>query len=64
VANDPHFVGARGTQFDFNGKPDRAFCLHTDARLHINMLMRGYLDDRTQGATVLSSGKAVRTWIK
>ncbi|CAI7793399.1 unnamed protein product [Closterium sp. NIES-54] len=29
VVNDPHLVGAYGTHFDFNGRPDKAFCLLT-----------------------------------
>ncbi|CAI5964572.1 unnamed protein product [Closterium sp. NIES-64] len=62
--NDPHFTGAEGTQFDFNGLPDQSFCLVTDARIHVNMRMRGYYDDRTVGASILKGGKAVRTWIK
>ncbi|CAI7876216.1 unnamed protein product [Closterium sp. NIES-54] len=44
--NDPHFLGAHGTRFDFNGLPRRSFCLYTDRRVHVNMAMRGYLDHR------------------
>eukprot|EP00850_Spirogloea_muscicola_P019523 SM000192S04918 [mRNA] locus=s192:261165:262753:- [translate_table: standard] len=66
VVNDPHFTGARGTGFDFNGVPGRSFCLLTDDRLHINMRLTGYLDGRsTVGASPLPNGKkAVRTWIR
>eukprot|EP00897_Mesotaenium_endlicherianum_P000304 jgi/Mesen1/10274/ME000785S09551 len=64
VSDDPHFVGAHGTRYDFNGEADKAFCLVSDKHLHVNMLLRGYLDNRTEGATVLKDGKAVRTWIK
>eukprot|EP00897_Mesotaenium_endlicherianum_P000638 jgi/Mesen1/10575/ME000085S09906 len=64
VKDDPHFVGARGTRFDFNGAPDTAFALVSDKDLEINMMLRGYYDNRTTGATVTESGKAVRTWIK
>eukprot|EP00897_Mesotaenium_endlicherianum_P005465 jgi/Mesen1/4947/ME000247S04225 len=64
VEDDPHFTGARGTRFDFNGEPDNAFCLVSDKNLHINMMLRGYYDNRTTGATLIKNGKAVRTWIK
>eukprot|EP00897_Mesotaenium_endlicherianum_P010961 jgi/Mesen1/9894/ME000070S09177 len=64
VKDDPHFVGARGTRFDFNGAPDTAFALVSDKDLEINMMLRGYYDNRTAGATVVEGGKAVRTWIK
>eukprot|EP00897_Mesotaenium_endlicherianum_P003935 jgi/Mesen1/356/ME000001S02665 len=64
VNDDPHFVGAQGTRYDFNGEPNAAFCLVSDKSLHINMLLKGYLDNRTEGATVMKDGKAVRTWIR
>ena len=63
VCNDPHFVGAHGTRFDFNGLPGEDYCLFTDSLVHINMHMIGYFDERTIGASVLEDGKAVRTWI-
>ncbi|GJP39164.1 hypothetical protein CLOM_g23557 [Closterium sp. NIES-68] len=62
--NDPHFQGAQGTRFEFNGAPEKTFCLLTDRNIHVNMQMRGYYDSRTVGATVLRNGKAVRTWIR
>ncbi|CAI5487612.1 unnamed protein product [Closterium sp. Naga37s-1] len=62
--NDPHFRGAHGTRFEFNGLPDKTFCLLTDRRVHLNMRMHGYLDDRTIGASIIRGGKAVRTWIR
>ena len=62
--DDPHFTGAQGTSFDFSGLPDKSFCLLSDTRIHINILLRGYLDNRTESATVISEGKAVRTWIR
>eukprot|EP00897_Mesotaenium_endlicherianum_P007153 jgi/Mesen1/6466/ME000033S05749 len=64
VKDDPHFVGARGTRFDFNGAPNIAFALVSDKDLEINMMLRGYYDTRTTGASVVKGGKAVRTWIK
>ncbi|CAI5992420.1 unnamed protein product [Closterium sp. NIES-64] len=64
VIDDPHFTGAHGTHFDFNGRPDKAFCLLTDKNVHVNMLLRGYYDDRTEGAALVVDGKAVHTWIK
>ncbi|CAI5961552.1 unnamed protein product [Closterium sp. NIES-64] len=39
---DPHFRGADGTRFDFNGLLDRSFCLLSDRRIHINMGIKGY----------------------
>ncbi|CAI5999757.1 unnamed protein product [Closterium sp. NIES-64] len=42
----------------------QSFCLVTDARIHVNMRMRGYYDDRTVVASILKGGKAVRTWIR
>ncbi|GJP62027.1 hypothetical protein CLOP_g19132 [Closterium sp. NIES-67] len=62
--NDPHFLGAHGTRFEFNGLPEKSFCLYTDRQMHINMGMRGYFDDRTEGAALIVNGKAVRTWIR
>ena len=64
VVDDPHFLGAQGTRFDFSGLPDKSFCLLTDKALHVNILLRGYLDNRTESATVMHEGKAVRTWIR
>ncbi|CAI5508111.1 unnamed protein product [Closterium sp. Naga37s-1] len=64
VVNDPHLVGAFGTHFDFNGRPDKAFCLLSDKDLHINMLLRGYYSDDTDNAALVVDGKAVHTWIK
>ncbi|CAI5514304.1 unnamed protein product [Closterium sp. Naga37s-1] len=64
ILNDPHLVGAHGTHFDFNGRPDKAFCLLTDRDLHVNMLLRGYYDERTDNAALVVDGKAVLTWIK
>eukprot|EP00850_Spirogloea_muscicola_P013574 SM000093S24385 [mRNA] locus=s93:23231:24851:+ [translate_table: standard] len=64
VVNDPHFTGAQGTRFDFNGLPDRTFCLVSDKALHVNMKLSGYLDSRTAGATAFKNGKAIRTWIR
>ncbi|CAI5496354.1 unnamed protein product [Closterium sp. Naga37s-1] len=75
--NDPHFLGAHGTRFDFNGLPRRSFCLYTDRHVHVNMAMRGYLDHRplalapaaagnrsTLAAARFVNGSAVRTWIR
>ncbi|CAI5517676.1 unnamed protein product [Closterium sp. Naga37s-1] len=42
TADDPHFRGADGTQYDFNGLLDRSFCLVSDRRIHINMAIKGY----------------------
>eukprot|EP00850_Spirogloea_muscicola_P011298 SM000069S20735 [mRNA] locus=s69:593530:595461:- [translate_table: standard] len=64
VKDDPHFTGARGTRFDFNGIPDQTFCLLSDRDLHVNMKLSGYLDSRTTGATIVKNGKALRTWIR
>ncbi|GJP83851.1 hypothetical protein CLOP_g13953 [Closterium sp. NIES-67] len=62
--DDPHFRGGHGTRFEFNGLPDRTFCLLTDRNLHVNMRMRGYYDTRTVGASILKNGLAIRTWIR
>lgn len=64
ISDDPHLIGARGTHFDFNGRPEKSFCLITDQDIHVNMLLRGYYDDRTEGAALVVDGKAVHTWIK
>ncbi|CAI5492359.1 unnamed protein product [Closterium sp. Naga37s-1] len=64
IKDDPHLVGAYGTHFDFNGRPDKAFCLLTDKDLHVNMLLRGYYSDDTENAALVVDGKAVHTWIK
>ncbi|CAI5512411.1 unnamed protein product [Closterium sp. Naga37s-1] len=62
--HDPHFRGAHGTRFEFNGAPEKSYCLLTDSSLHVNMKMRGYYDTRTIGASLLRNGLAVRTWIR
>ncbi|GJP79167.1 hypothetical protein CLOP_g9408 [Closterium sp. NIES-67] len=62
--HDPHFRGAHGTRFEFNGAPEKTYCLLTDSSLHVNMKMRGYYDTRTIGASLLRNGLAVRTWIR
>ena len=64
VTDDPHFTGAQGTRFDFSGLPDKSFCLLSDTRIHINILLRGYLDNRTESVTAMSEGKGIRTWIR
>ncbi|CAI5984522.1 unnamed protein product [Closterium sp. NIES-65] len=64
ILNDPHLVGAQGTHFDFNGRPDKAFCLLTDRNLHMNMLLRVIYDENTDNAALVVDGKAVHTWIK
>ena len=61
VSGDPHFVGARGTRYDFNGLPGKDYCLFTDSSVHMNMHMIGYLDG--VNSRKLVSGKPVRTWI-
>ncbi|GJP47485.1 hypothetical protein CLOM_g6669 [Closterium sp. NIES-68] len=40
--DDPHFLGADGTRFDFNGLLGHSFCLLSDRRIHINMGINGY----------------------
>ncbi|CAI5534026.1 unnamed protein product [Closterium sp. Naga37s-1] len=40
--DDPHFRGADGTQYDFNGLLGHSFCLLSDRRIHINMGIKGY----------------------
>lgn len=64
VKDDPHFTGAQGTHFDFSGLPDKSFCLLSDTRIHINILLRGYLDNRTESVTAMSKGMGIRTWIR
>ena len=63
VVDDPHFTGALGTRFDFNGHPGGSFCLHTDRQLHINAVLGGYEGDPL--ATGFdNSTKTTRTWIQ
>ena len=64
MTNDPHLVGAHGTHFDFVGEPDRAFCVVSDKRLHINAGLKGYMDSNTKDAVLVKDGKAVHTWVK
>lgn len=63
VCDDPHFVGAHGTRYDFNGEIDKNFCLITDKSVHVNAFFKGYTTDTTVGATVQADGKALRTWM-
>ena len=59
VSGDPHFVGAQGTRYDFNGLPGKSYCLFTDPSVHMNMHMIGYSVNERQP----KGSKAVRTWI-
>ena len=59
VSGDPHFVGAQGTRYDFNGLPNKDYCLFTDSSAHVNMHMIGYSTNERK----LAGGKAVHTWI-
>jgi hypothetical protein len=61
--HDPHFVGAHGTRFDFNGELDKSFCLVSDKGLHINSLFKGYETANTQGASVTADGHGLRSWM-
>ena len=56
VIDDPHFTGALGTKFDFNGELNKPFCLLTDKDFHINVMLKGYEDDTAE--------KGLRSWIK
>ena len=60
VRDDPHFTGALGTRFDFNGQLDKSYCLITDKALHINVLLRGY---EVEGKREAEEGR-LRSWIK
>lgn len=64
VVDDPHFTGAHGTRFDFNGELNKPFCLTTDRTLHINAVLKGYKNTNEYGATVAADGKALRSWIR
>ena len=61
VSGDPHFVGAHGTRYDFNGLPRKDYCLFTDSSVHMNMHMIGYGVDEVKHCD--EDGKTVRTWI-
>ena len=56
-SGDPHFVGAHGTRYNFNGLPGMDYCLFTDSSVQMNMHMIGHIVNNGKG------GKAVRTWI-
>lgn len=56
VADDPHFVGAHGTRYDFNGELDRSFCLLADSQVQLNALLRGY--------EAPNGEKNIRSWMK
>jgi hypothetical protein len=64
VLDDPHFVGAHGTNFDFNGRIGKSFVLISDEGLNVNIKLGGYETEETVGATVQKDGKALRTWIE
>ena len=61
VSGDPHFVGAHGTRYDFNGLPGKDYCLFSDASVHMNMHMIGYVVNR--GKNKDGKAAAVHTWI-
>lgn len=65
IQDDPHLTGAHGTKYDFSGTPGKSYCLISDKELNVNMKMTGYLDNRTESATLITKeGKAVRTWVR
>eukprot|EP00245_Coleochaete_scutata_P005333 TRINITY_DN187_c0_g1_i1.p1 TRINITY_DN187_c0_g1~~TRINITY_DN187_c0_g1_i1.p1 ORF type:complete len:515 (+),score=81.41 TRINITY_DN187_c0_g1_i1:167-1711(+) len=53
ISDDPHFIGAHGVKYDFNGVPKETFCLITDKLIHINMRLSGYYANET-----------IRSWIR
>eukprot|EP00270_Netrium_digitus_P010039 TRINITY_DN3080_c0_g5_i1.p1 TRINITY_DN3080_c0_g5~~TRINITY_DN3080_c0_g5_i1.p1 ORF type:complete len:466 (-),score=115.26 TRINITY_DN3080_c0_g5_i1:215-1612(-) len=53
-----------GAAEDHEVLPDKSFCLFSDSRLHINMLLSGYWDERVGGATFTRNGRTIRTWIR
>ena len=63
VSGDPHFVGAHGTHYDFNGLPGKDYCLFTDSSVHMNMHMIGYSVNESQPDSDGGNLKTVRTWI-
>eukprot|EP00245_Coleochaete_scutata_P018739 TRINITY_DN989_c0_g2_i1.p1 TRINITY_DN989_c0_g2~~TRINITY_DN989_c0_g2_i1.p1 ORF type:complete len:424 (-),score=69.87 TRINITY_DN989_c0_g2_i1:11-1282(-) len=58
IKDDPHFIGAHGVKYDFNGVPGKTFCLVTDAQFHINVRLSGYY------ASTPSASSTIRSWIK
>jgi len=64
VKADPHFEGANGVQFDFNGGIGKSYCIMADTKVQVNALLKGYYDNRTEGATAVGDGKALRTWMR
>jgi hypothetical protein len=64
VIDDPHFVGAKGTHFDFNGQIGKTFVLVSDEDLNLNIKLGGYETEETLGASEQKDGKALRTWIE
>lgn len=64
--DDPHFTGARGTQFDFNGEIGKSFAILSDKGVHINGMFKGYVDSRGEGErpTATAEDKGLRTWIR
>lgn len=68
VVDDPHFTGALGTRFDFNGQLDKSFCLTADSQLQVNILLCGYHDGRllSQASEEKKAEKKsdIRSWIK
>ncbi|CAI5961722.1 unnamed protein product [Closterium sp. NIES-64] len=69
VENDPHLTGAHGTHFDFTGRLNKAFCLLSDERVHVNMLLDGYqgIPPAVAGAAsaaAVAPSTGLHTWIK
>ncbi|GJP40037.1 hypothetical protein CLOM_g24330 [Closterium sp. NIES-68] len=70
VENDPHLTGAHGTHYDFTGRLDRSFCLFSDRRFHVNMLLNGYqgippaLPATARSNVSKESSMELHTWIK
>ena len=64
MTDDPHFVGARGTRFDFSGDVDHSFCILSDRRLHINAVLGGYRGLPNVTRDPYAPVKDLHTWMQ
>lgn len=63
TCHDPHFIGAHGTRFDFNGELGKSFCLVSDRQVHLNALFKGYRAESQAGASPTADGHGLRSWM-
>ncbi|GJP35450.1 hypothetical protein CLOM_g19976 [Closterium sp. NIES-68] len=70
--NDPHITGTHGTLFDFPGQLGKSFCLLSDRRIHVNVLLQSHQAPESAAAAALAAAgmprrvarASLNAWVK